>query len=313
VTWSEAVDRFMTSLERAERSQHTTHHYRDDLRAFSTWWAQTSDEVLTPRAISEYDLREWKRHLCEEPLESGRPRKPNAINAKLSALRSFLRWAHGQKVIAEMPETPRRQKIGARAVKWLQPDEQRRLLRQAARERNPRNLPLVEILIETGLRVAELVSLRWDLDVTVSERKGLVEVRKGKGCKPRSIPLSPKARAAFQRLRELEPDAGPGEPVFTSQRKDPARPGRNKPLSIRGVQELLGCLAEKLKWDGGLHPHQLRHTCAMNMAKRGVDWTAIARILGHSSTSTTMDHYGTPSQADLEAAVDPDSGDDDLD
>jgi integrase/recombinase XerC len=303
----------MASLQRADASAHTTHHYRDDLRSFASWWAESSEEVLTPGAITDYDLRDWRDHLRDEPLPSGRTRKPASINAKLSAVKSFLRWAHRSRVIKEMPEVPRRQKLGARAVKWLQPDEQRRLLRKAAEDRRkPRNLPLVEILIETGLRVAELVALHWE-DLTLGERKGSLQVEKGKGCKPRRIPLSPKALAAFKKLRELDPGADSKDPVFTSQRKDPDRPGRNLPLSIRGVQELLSRLADRLGWDDGLHPHQLRHTCAMNLKKRGVDWPEMARLLGHSSVTTTMDHYGTPSEADLEAAVDPDSGEDDLD
>jgi site-specific recombinase XerD len=303
-SWSDAVDRFMNSLDHAGRSSHTTHHYRDDLRAFATWWAETSAEALSPTAITDYDLREWKRHLREEKLdETGRTRKPATINAKLAAVKSFLHWAVRAKVITAAPEAPRREKLGNRRVKWLDAREQRQLLRQAARDRNPRNLAMVEILIETGLRVAEFVALRWELDVKLSERKGSVNVRAGKGCKPRGpLPLSPIARKAFQRLRELDPDAAPGEPAITSQRLDPARDGRRRPLTPRGVQELLGRYAAKLRWDG-LHPHQLRHTCAVNMRNRGVDWPTIAAYLGHSSVKTTMDNYATPSPRDLEAAV----------
>ena len=61
------------------------------------------------------------------------------------------------------------------------------------------------------------------------------------------------AHRAFQKLRDLDPDAAPGERVFKSQRKDPADPEQNKPLTVRGVQELLCHYADKLGWER-LHP-----------------------------------------------------------
>jgi integrase/recombinase XerC len=308
-TWPEAVDRFMTHLEHAGKSPHTTHHYRDDLRMFATWWAEGSLGDLFPGKITDYDLREFQRHLREDRLDAaGRTRKPATINAKMAAVKSFLHWAGRAKLIASVPESPRRARLGARRVKWLDRAQQRQLLREAARDRSPRNLAVVEILIETGLRVAEFVALRWDLDVRLTERKGWVTVQAGKGRKPRGpLPLSTIARNAFRRLRDLDPDAQPGDPATTSKRKD--GDGRNKALTARGVQELLCTYAGKLKWDT-LHPHQLRHTCAVNMRARGVDWPTIAAYLGHSSVKTTMDNYATPSERDLEAAV-AGSGEDD--
>jgi integrase len=314
-SWSDAVDGFMTNLEHSDSSSHTTHHYRDDLRAFSDWWRKASPaEVLTPGAITDYDLREWQRHLKEEKLsEEGRKRKPATINAKMAAVKSFLRWAHEARVIKVMPAAPKPRKLGRRSVKRLGTVQQRELLRLASRDRNPRNPAMVEILIETGLRVAELVALCWR-DVETSDRKGTLEIREGKGCKHRRVALSPEALRAFKKLRELDPKAAPDDRVFTSQRKDAARPGRNKPLSIRGVQELLSRYAEALKWDH-LHPHQLRHTCAVNLragrsGRPPMDWPLIRDFLGHESVKTTMDHYATPGEDEQQAAVNPDADDD---
>ena len=55
-SWADAIDRFMNSLEHAARSGHTTHHYRDDLRAFATWWKE-DDSREGPHAASNYRVR----------------------------------------------------------------------------------------------------------------------------------------------------------------------------------------------------------------------------------------------------------------
>jgi integrase len=303
-SWTDAVARFQTHLEHEDRSAHTTHHYRDDLRAFAAWWAKTSTRPLTPAAVTKADVRMWRDFLRTDPLDTitGRRRKPAAVNAKLSALKSFLNWAKEAGIIDDVPEIPRRERLGAKAVKSLDKLRQQQLLRQAADDRNPRNMLMVEIMLETGLRVAELVALRW-LDVPFSERKGTVKVTAGKGRKPRDIPMSPDALRAFKDLRELDPEAPPTAPVFASQRFDAKRPGCRKPLSPRGVQELLNKLGKALRWEDPLHPHMLRHSFAMNHVRKGTPFPTIAKLMGHSSVVTTMAHYGTPSEDDLRRAV----------
>jgi integrase len=245
--------------------------------------------------------------------ETGETRKPASTNAKMAALQSFLKWAHENKVIKAVPPVPKPEKLGERSVEWLDKTQQRQLRIVASQDRNPRHPEMVTIMIETGLRVAELVAL-CRRDIKMTERKGKLRVRAGKGCKPRRVPFSPEALRAFHRLWELDPDARPIDSVFTSQRKDP-RGGRNKPLTVRGVQELLRRYAMKLKWEDGLHPHQLRHTFAKNARnrKKPIDWPRLAKLMGHSSSKVTMDSYGTPSDRDLEADMNPGAVDDDFD
>ncbi len=326
-SWGEARESFLVSLADDDRSKHTRDHYRDDVGAFERWWEEERPgEPLIPTAVADEDVRDWKRALKEEWLnEKGltrerhrrldaerrakgkeplpewvahHHRKPAAVNAKLAALKSFLAWCEREGIIAALPSMPRRDKIAASRVKWL--DEQRvkdllRSLRNSKRD-SRRNLPMVQIALGTGLRVGELVALRWG-DVTLGDRKGDVEVRAGKGCKPRTIPIAKTARAAFRKLQELAPARRPTDFVFASQRSDQ--------LSRRGVEEALRPF--------GVHPHQLRHTYGMRLQRAGRPLPEIARLMGHSSVVTTMQSYGTPSELDLRGAVesiDP-GGDDD--
>jgi len=71
--------------------------------------------------------------------------------------------------------------------------------------------------------------------------------------------------------------------------------GNRRRLTVRGVQEALARY--------GIHPHQLRHTFGMTLQKAGKPLPVIAKLMGHTSVITTMQLYGTPSEADLRAAV----------
>jgi integrase len=307
-SWDTSVDQFMDYLRNDQRSPHTLVQYAGYLQAFAAWFKKVSPAVvLTPAEVTDRDLRDWQKHLRQDklPKGDGRTRKPATVNTELAAIKSFLFWAYRKGVIKTMPDTPRRGKTGERDVKWLDAREQRALLREASRDRDKRNLAIIEILIETGLRVAELVNLKWT-DITLRERKAELTVRAGKGAKPRGpLVITPEARQAFKTLRAMDPEVGPDDYVFLGQRGS---------LTVKGVQALMRRYAQRLNWEN-LSPHQLRHTFAMNARsgdKPRLDWNELARYLGHSSVKTAMDHYGVPSMRGIGEKMDPDSDDDDL-
>lgn len=295
-SWGEIVSRFKTYLLTSDRSPHTVHHYGDDVEEFGEWWADGAAHARPDRITQEVVIQ-WVRHLREEVINerTGQRRKPATINAKLAALGAFLRWAVRQKIIKDMPEMPPRAKLGQHEVKSLDAKRQRQLLRKSASDRNRQHHFVVVILLETALRVAELVALRW-YDVDLKERKGWFTVRSGKGRKPRGpLPMSPDAFRAFKALREMYPDAAAADQVLRSQRIE-------KPLTIRGVQQITTKYARQLRWDK-LTPHQLRHTWAINQRDKKTPWPTIAGYMGHSSVKTTWDSYGTASDRDYAIAV----------
>jgi integrase len=311
-TWEQARNRFKDFLLTSGKSPHTVLHYTNDLDKFARWFTASSKHALSPGTITDADLGKFADDLSREklttrngkPLRDGRPRKAATVNAKMAALQSFLRWAKRQGLIAAIPESPDRRPLGRKEVKWLDRNQQNDLLRAAARDRWRRNYAIVVILIEMGLRVAELIALRW-FDLELMERKGWMTVREGKGRKPRRLPLTVAAFKQFKALQTAEGNPPAADQVFRSQIKDKARPGEQQPLSIRGVQQILGKYAKELGWKK-LTPHQLRHTCAINMRDRKpvpVPWPVISAWLGHTSVKTTLDHYATTSDRDLEAAA----------
>jgi site-specific recombinase XerD len=284
--WSRQLDRFLAHLAAADRSQCTTRNYRADLMTFAAWFKSETGETPAAEGITGEDLRGFKAYLYK----GGEGAKPATVNAKLSALRSFLFWARRAKLISEVPEAPPDVPMMQEDPRWLERDEQRKLLRELERRRNKRDRALVLVLLNTGLRVAELVKLAWR-DVTISPRKGELTVRAGKGGKWRCVPLNQTAREAFVTLgHDAKPD--PAARVLMS---------REGPMSVRRVQRIVQDCGKRAGLE--LSPHMLRHTCAMRLLETGSHMTEVARILGHTSIQTTM-RYTTPSGTNLQGSVD---------
>ena len=134
-----------------------------------------------------------------------------------------------------------------------------------------------ELLYSSGLRLAELVSLRPD-DFT---EDGMVRVI-GKGNKTRIVPVGSRARAALaQWLSVRERIVRPGETaLFLSS--------RGTRLSARSVQYRLRLRALELGLAQNVHPHMLRHSFASHVLQSSSDLRAVQEMLGHASIASTQ-------------------------
>jgi site-specific recombinase XerD len=281
------LDLFGKYLEHSERSPLTIKNYLCDLDAFVRWFTEiNNDQKFDPAKITPTDLREYKQWLV---VHQGL--KPNSTNRKLATLRSFINWAGDVGVVKnasalKMPRFEKQERMGPR---WLDRREQNSLLRAVERGDVVRDIAIVKLLLNTGLRVDELCSLTWK-DVTLTDRKGTLIVRKGKGSKRREVPLNRDARNALSSVG-YKGNAGRRSAIFFGQR------GR---LMARGLQNIFAKYAERAKLD--VSPHSLRHTFCKNLVNAGVSLEKVAALAGHESLETTR-RYTEPSLKDLEMAV----------
>jgi site-specific recombinase XerD len=282
-----AVEDFVHHLTRAERSPLTIKNYRCDLAAFASWFRDTTGDELTPAHITPTDLRDYKRFLVDH-----RRLKPSSVNRQLATLKSFLTWAAGAGLLpaGQPPVLPKTVLQVRRGPRWLDRREQYALRRAVERGGQVRDIAMVTLLLNTGLRLQELCALTWR-DVQVTARTGLVTVTRGKGAKHRQLPLNAEARRALMALG-YEAHAGSSAPVFVGQR------GR---LTPSGVQRLLRKYAHAAHLEV-LSPHRLRHTFCKRLIDAGVGLEKVAALAGHESLETTR-RYCTPSLRDLQHAV----------
>ncbi len=296
--WPELVDRFTSHLEDEESSPHTIRNYRDDLHAFAGWYRGRYEEEPELPRLTKRDLVDWKGSIEATGGRKDRDGNPTraalpTVNRKLVALRSFFAWArdHDLGVRFEAPKPGKRQ--DEPEPRWLSRAEERALLAAAEVANSARDVAILNLGLHGGLRVAEMQALEWP-DVAISERKGELKVRKGKGRKERTIQLSKTLRHA---LLDLQAGRQSG-PVLTGQRGA---------LSIRGLQDIAeryGKCARIGKTVGikGFSIHCLRHTCARRMLENNVPIADVAAHLGHADIKTTM-RYVASKKENLAKAV----------
>jgi integrase/recombinase XerC len=294
---------FRDYLEGRDLSPHTRRGYLADLAHFSAWFQRMNGENLAPGLLTPTDVKQYRNDLL-----TVERRKASTINRHLSAIAAYVRWAQESGLIHTDPTLYIKSvKQVASAPKWLDKNEQYALQRaiekdlQLSKLRYPkrwltrrRDASIVLFLLNTGLRLSELVAMRLG-DVQVSERKGSLLVQNGKGGKQRNIPLNAEARKALQSWLDVRPQSD-GDFVWLAVEAD------SEGLSGRAVQRILERYMFAADLDE-LTAHICRHTFAKNLVNGGVGLEKVAALLGHSNLNTTR-IYVAPDSRDLERAVD---------
>lgn len=359
-------DEYREYLQTAGKSSHTTRAYLLDLQAFAVWFRTSNGEDFSPPAVDPRDITEYRGYLLRTGASSA-----TVNRRLISLRRFFKWAHRNKLVEEspfEMLERVyiREQSQQEIAPRWLDSKEQLALLRavrkgaqakaaqakggQMSKEDEDdanvgnisnigsgegsfsanRDLAVIQTLLGTGLRISELANLRLE-DVELSERKGLVRVREGKGGKSRTVPLDNRTRSTLLRYIEMrkqqiqltehaseqrpaaESEPGRRSGQQSSRRKSlsgnsanrkiegPLFMGQRGPLNERGI----GYLVRKYAYQARLEnctAHTLRHTFAKNLVDTGTPLDQVAILLGHESLDTTK-VYTKPSRRDLERAV----------
>ena len=286
---------FTTGLRAADLAEATRRGYTADLGKFRSWIEERRGAPVALRRISTADLASYRQHLIRvEKLRTA------SVNRKMQALKRFFGWAEQKKLIAANPASALRL---LRRQKRLQPaglrdEEVQGLLRAAGQTGHGlarRNYALVQLLLQTGLRVGEAAQLVI-ADCQIHDRSGLVRVRAGKGGKEREVPLNATARRAITAYLQTREYTG-RDPLFLSERG-------HQPMSLRTVQATIQQLTSRARITRiPISGHTFRHHFALTFLRRNPGkLIELATLMGHESLDTTA-VYLQPSPEELARAL----------
>lgn len=261
------------------QSEHTLQAYERDVSDFLEF---CSIRNLNLNDIETADLREFLGSKVEHQQLS-----PSSLQRLLSAVRQFMKWAEQGQYMAFNPADDFQLKRQSRPLPGLVDIETvNQILDQPAPESEAqqqmwlRDKAILELLYSSGLRLAEVQSLRIkDVDFN----RQLLRIT-GKGNKTRVVPFGQKAKDAVMQWLQIYPlwhgDFVPEAHVFITQ--------KGNPLGARQIENRVKLQAQRAGVNVDLHPHLLRHCFASHMLSNSRDLRAVQEMLGHSNLTTTQ-------------------------
>lgn len=256
------------------RSELTVSSYAEDLKAFEAYF-KNLDMLLSWEAVDADVIRGW----MESMMDKGN--RATSVNRRLSALRSFYRYALAHQKVARDPSRMIKGPKKAKPLpQFLKEEEMNGLLDvvewgddfESVRART-----MLMTFYETGIRLSELTGLD---DTAIDWANHAVKVL-GKRNKQRIIPLGEELEYTlliYIRVRDEQVKAGDGALFVT--RKGKRMSGDQVRNEVKRCLSLVSTLSKR-------SPHVLRHTFATAMLNHEAGLESVKKLLGHESLSTT--------------------------
>ena len=250
-------------------------HRRLDVRLGVEWYPSLVEGTAF---FGRRRLEEVGPALIEEfkALKLKEGQSPKSVNNHLCILRKLLNLAAEWEVISHAPRV-KQLRTAPSEVRFLSFGETERFLLAAA----PEWKAFLVTALKTGLRVGELLALRWeDIDLMAGRlvvRRTLWRDQEGtpKSGRMREVPLSEEAVSTLKAHRHLK-----GKYVFCES------DGRR--LTHSRVKDVVPRTCTRAGLAKRLTTHDLRHTFASHLVMRGVALKAVQELLGHATMEMTM-------------------------
>ena len=265
----------------------TRQEYHNDLTDLNTFLAQRG--IITLAQVGLQDLEHYQAEMDR------RGYRPATRERKTYAIKSWFEFLHRQNVITNnvasrlIPPKPQE-----REPRFLSKEEYQRLLRVCSHQ--PRDAAMIEVLLQTGMRLSELAGLRLS-DITLPRKitkdpdnTGLVRVKR-KGGKESTIPLNYKACQALAAWLKVRPPVD-HDGLFITKFKTA--------ISKRAIQYTVAKYLQEANIEGA-SVHTMRHTMATHHVTAGTDLKTVQKTLDHASLATTTLYVSLAKEAQRQA------------
>lgn len=270
MTPEQQIDRWLDRLaDERHASPHTVAGYRRDLAKLLRF--------MQAQQLASFDALDANRMRTFVAGEHRGGLAPKSLQRLLSSCRSLFRQLNREGQLDGDPLLGvRGPKVRRKLPQVLDVDEAGALVEtDSGGKLAVRDRAMLELFYSSGLRLSELVSLRW-LDLSLDD--GEVRVL-GKGSKTRIVPVGRHAVAALRALG-TEEGMATDSPIFRGR--------GGAPINPRTVQLRMKTLALQQGIPKHIHPHLLRHTFASHMLESSGDLRAVQELLGHADIATTQ-------------------------
>ncbi|MFX2255679.1 site-specific tyrosine recombinase/integron integrase [Acinetobacter variabilis] len=270
---------WLKEREIQNQSKHTLQAYERDVADFLEFC------TIQQLALNDVEATDLRQFLAEKVEQHGL--SSSSLQRMLSSIRQFMKWAEQTQYLAFNPADDFQLKRQSRPLPGMVDIETvNQILDQPAPETEAqqqmwlRDKAILELLYSSGLRLAEIQSLRIkDVDFN----RQLLRII-GKGNKTRVVPFGSKAKDSLMEWLKIYPlwngDFVPDANVFITQ--------KGNPLGARQIENRVKFQAQRAGVNVDLHPHLLRHCFASHMLSNSGDLRAVQEMLGHSNLSTTQ-------------------------
>lgn len=285
------LEKYKQFLYNSNKKENTVKTYTNNVRKFLYWLNERYGET-DASAITTLDLREYQSYLLNIKKYSA-----SGILQRMNSVISYCNFLYSENQLC-VDVTKDFKFINVQnlrpAPEIISTNDMNKYRREVHKAAKKRDIAIVELLLNTGIRASELIALEVS-DIELTDRKGILIVRDGKGGKYRSIPLNLDARKALKEYLESRPGGTPDNSKLWI--------GQRGPLTQDGLNKLLKRYASKCGLYDKIHPHMFRHYFAKKLVRdKKEDLVLVAYILGHSNINTTK-IYAQPSMEDVSKAL----------
>jgi len=266
VSLRDAHQQFIGHLKGKSRSSATILAYGKDVEQLVTYLEGLSK--TDPAQGTLEDLRSFMEKLNKENYTA------KSISRKTNSTKTFFKFLKVSGLITQDPATNLEHPKFENKPPRILPKLEYRALRDATRS-DTRIYAIIEVLLQTGIRIGELAGLRVE-DIIFGENATL-HVPKFEGANERTIPLNKPAAEAIARYLQIRPKS-PNHALFITK--------TGRPLLIRNIRtaidryfRIAGIKQAKV--------NDLRHTWVAYQLQSGVSLLTVSKLAGHKRLSTT--------------------------
>ncbi len=269
ITLDEARQQFVQYLQGRSRASATILAYGKDIEQLVSYLSKAPLNKVTPDTVSLEDLTSFMKQLVKEGYTT------KSVSRKTNSTKTFFKFLRQTGVLSDNPadslEHPKFENKPPRVLTEIE----YRALRDAAKA-DVRISAIIELFLQTGIRVGELANLTVS-DLNLTDPSPTLSVHASQDSAARNIPLNKPAVSAIQRYLELRPKS-PNKALFITK--------TGRPLLIRNIRTAIDRYF-KMAGIQGAKVNDLRHTWIAHHLASGTSLTLISKLAGHKRVSTT--------------------------